>query len=238
MSLGGAPPSTLADVLRYVVALYVAATPAWAQSTAYATSAMVSANGAVFVCYVAGTSDAGAGPSGTGSQADANGVAWFPLIYVGERYLRQEGATPRIVFVPTTRERWGGILDIGSREVASRLQGCDVYVWGAETLADLDRYDDADARLDDMIAAVFIAGAGRITGGDVVREAETNIATFGEEYRWSFVYARQVPCSDRMEAAAMALSLTSQSPTDPDRPLGGTGMSFEESVVTSNPRET
>lgn len=240
MSLGGPPPSTLADVLRYVVKLWAKVAelgPGGLYTTGhtYAVGDIVSSNAAPYVCWAAGTAT-GPGPSGVGSSRDANGVGWRPLIYTGERFDQQEGAPPRLYFRPDPDEKIGPVLDIGGREIASRMQSCDVFVWGAETTADLDRYDAADALLDQAIAAVFTAGAGRITMGDVKRQDETSIDTFGEEYRWRFEYARLVPRSDAFEAAAAALALLSKSPEDPDRPNGGNGLTPVVAVVSANAR--
>jgi hypothetical protein len=236
VSFGGASPSTLADVLRYVVALFAQMYPPWASGTPYAAGTLIGSSGAPWVCYAPGTSAGPAGPSGLASQTDAGGVGWTPLIYVGERYDRQEGATPRLYFRPSPKERMAGVLEIGDRQVASRIQACDVFVWGAETTADLDRYDAADALLDLVIAGVFTAGAGRIAGGDVDRQDGTSIETLGEEYRWHFEYARLVPRSDAIEAAAAALALMSKSPDDPDRPNGGNGLTPQINVVVTNTR--
>lgn len=153
----------------------------------------------------------------------------------GERYLHENGHPPRIVFVRDD-EKVGGVLEIGSNEIGSRSQGCTAYVWGAETTDDGTRYDAADALLDRLMAAVNIAGAGRITPGTVQPMKDTNVETFGEEYRWRFEYARQVPRDATLEAAATALAVLSSSPDDPDRPTGGSGLTFNVDIVPTNAR--
>jgi hypothetical protein len=244
VSLGGPPPSTLADVLRYVVALWakaaeLASGPPFAglytAGHAYSAGDIISSSAVPFVCFAAGTA-VGAGPSGTGSASDVNGVGWRPLIFVGERYEQAEGAPPRIFFVPDKTERAGPILEISARQIASRTQGCDVYVWGSETVVDTDRYDAADALLDEVMSSLFDAAAGRVTWGQIDRQAETSIVTFGEELLLHFDYARLVPRSDVFEAAAAALALTSQSPSDPDRPFGGNGLTPVVQVITQETR--
>lgn len=197
MSLGGPPPSTLSDVLRYVVALYTQA-------------GLVRTNPA--------------DPS-TGTE-----------ILVGERYDQQEGAPPRILFRVTRDGHLGPVFELTGRSVGSWTQGCEVFVWGRETTSDLDRYDDAMARAMQAQAALQIAGVERATFGKVTRGDGTPIVTFGEDYSFRFEYTWAIPRDAVLEAAANALGAISQTPTDPDRPLGPTGNVFSINVVTHNVR--
>ena len=197
MSLGGPPPSTLSDVLRYVAGLYAQA----------------------------GLVRTVPGDPSTGIE-----------IIVGERYDQQEGAPPRLFFRPDKRGKLGPIFEITGRSVGSWTHGCMVYVWGAESATDLDRYDAAEALVMQVQAALQIAGVERSSFGDITREDGTSLVTFGEEYSFRFEYTWAVPRDPALEAAALALGLLSQSPTDPDRPLGPTPQTFTVNVAMSNTR--
>lgn len=65
----------------------------------------------------------------------AYGVLGDPAVfYVGERYLRQEGAPPRIVLV-RGKGKAGGTMRVGDGNVATYAQGFTAYLWGSETPA-------------------------------------------------------------------------------------------------------
>jgi hypothetical protein len=200
VSLGGPAPSTLSDVLRYVVALYTQA-----------------------------------GLVRTNPADPATGIE----ILTGERYDRQEGAPPRLFFRPDKQGRMGPVRELTGRSVGTWTHGCNVYAWGAETAADLDRYDAAIALAMQVRAALHLAVAARGGAFEVVRADETSLVTFGEDYMFRFEYTWDIPRDDALERAALALAQAngySQSPTDPDRPHGPTPQTFSVNVVSQNAR--
>jgi len=197
MSLGGPPPSTLSDVLRYVKALYVQA-----------------------------------GLVRTLPSDPSTGIEFL----VSERYIEQEGSPPRLLFVIDSAGKLGPVYELTGRSVGTWTHGCRVYAWGAESADDIARNDAAMALMMQAQAALQIAGVERATFGDVVREDDTNIVTFGEEYNFRFEYTWSVPRDAALEAAALALGAVSKSPTDPDRPLGHTPQNFSINVVMQNAR--
>lgn len=155
----------------------------------------------------------------------------------GERYRRQDGAPPRIVFEQLAKPgNVGGPLEIGARQSASVTETCLCRVWGAETTADADRYDAAKALAAQLLDGFKIAAPGRLRGAQILREDETSIETFGEEYQLLVSYTWAVPRDEQLRQAATALALVSDSPQDPDRPNGGTGLSFTPAVVVENER--
>ncbi len=155
---------------------------------------------------------------------------------MGERYDGSEGAPPRIFFRPDKRGKMGGVYELTGRSIGTWAHGCNVFVWGAETTGDFARYDAATALAMQVQAALQLAGVERSTFGEVTREDGTSLLTFGEEYAFRFEYVWSVPRDAALEAAALALGATSQSPTDPDRPLGPTPQTFSVNVVMQNNR--
>lgn len=159
-------------------------------------------------------------------------------LLIGERYLREEGAPPRIVFVPTTAGgRLGPPLEIGARQVGSITESVRCYVWGAETSLDVSRYDDAAARCVRLLNAFAASCSGRSTKGAFSRNAGTNIETFGEEYVVELSYTWPVPYDDEIFAAAYATAPSpALSPPNPDQPTGDTGLTFGVAVTLTNER--
>lgn len=160
-------------------------------------------------------------------------------ILTGERYKQQEGASRRILFIPGDG-KIEGAFEISANQIASRASGCEVYVWGLEHEDDLRRYDDADQILEDLVAALQVCAEARLTSllpMTVKRMRDTDINTFGEEYRVEFTYGHEVPRSRAIERAARALFAgQSKSPQDPDRPEGSTGKTFHQVVHVENKR--
>ncbi len=218
----GPPRSTVADVIAAIVYHYAATATrgAWATGTTYAVNDTVSSDGRPYRCFVAGTSDTGAGPAGMGSQRDANGVQWTPTIYVGERYLKQHGAPPRIVIVPSS-----GTIEgpgrIGDGNVARDLEEVRAYLWAAEAADDIARYaaiQDAKDAWTNIVRKVLSA-RGKFETHTVTPTITANVVTFGEDRQLVATYSRGVP----KNAAIWAVAETPISPPDAMRPNGSTG---------------
>lgn len=198
MSTAGAPPSTLDDVITYVIALLVQC----------------------------GEADY--------PHVDGSGLT---EILVGERYLESDGASRRILILPDEpRGKLGGPLEIGARQIGSWTASATFFVWGDEDADDRDRIREARRIVHRLVAALRTAGVGRIEFAGIERLKETNIVTYGEEFRLEASYAWQIPRDDAIELAAQALITGgldySQAPPDPDRPNGGTGRDFATGSVT------
>jgi len=223
----GPPRSTVADALALIVAHYAATASrgAWAAATVYAAGDTVSSDGRVYVCFAGGTSNTLA-PFGMGSQRDANGVGWTPLVYVGERYLKQTGAPPRIVIVPGNGEL-GGPRTMGAGNVAQDTEEIRAFLWAAEVADDLARYAAIENAKDIWINIVRKLMPGRSEIRTVNPTITANIVTFGEDRQMIVRYGRDVP----RDAAIWNVAITPISPPDPDRPQGDTGYEFE--VTTS-----
>jgi len=243
MSYGGETPSTLSDVLRYVVALYVEIGPAHATGTTYAAGATVAANGRVYTCHAGGV--AAEAPSGPGSYVDANGVGWYPLFYSGDRFDAQEGAPPRIYFRRSKAAgSVGPVLEIGSRQIGSFGESVIAHIWGAESESDDEaRYDNALAMGARLMAAFNAAGVGRLTLVRMERDSQTSVVTFGEQYQLEVGYVWAIPRDEAIEIAARALAQAAedagefpQSPPDPDRPNGPSTVTFQNQIVMENER--
>lgn len=153
-------------------------------------------------------------------------------IYIGERYLKEEGAPPRIVFVRADAESNGGIA-AGARQVAGISESVDCYIWGAEGTTDLDRCRDAEARWHRLLNALKASAPGRLKGRRRSRLRGTNVVTYGEEFVWTIEYTYAVPEDEAIWAQAYALAPNpAQSPPNPDKPDGDTGAVFGVGTVT------
>lgn len=159
-------------------------------------------------------------------------------LLVGERYLGEEGGANRIVFVPTAAGgQLGGPLEIGARQVGSITESVRCYVWGAETVADVSRYDDAAAKCVRLLNCFAASCPGRNTKGAFRRLAETNVVTYGEEYVVELSYTWPVPYDDQVFAAAYAAAPNPPlSPANPDQPNGSTGLTFSVTPTLANTR--
>lgn len=219
----GPPRSTVADAIAAIVYHYAATATrgAWATSTSYAAGDTVSADGRVYVCYAPGASDTGSGPAGMGSQLDENGVGWTPLVYVGERYLRQHGAPPRIVIVPGD-----GTLEgpgrVGDGNVARDVEEIRAYLWAGEASDDIARYAAIEAAKDAWINILRKVIGGRVQHRTVNPTINANVVSFGEDRQLVATYSRGVP----RDAAIWAVEQTPITPPDPMRPNGDNGLSY------------
>ena len=228
----GPPRSTVADVIGEIVRHYAATASRgpYATGTSYAAGDTVASDSRVYVCFAPGTST-GSGPAGMGSQRDANGVGWTPLVYVGERYLRQHGAPPRIVIVQGSGEE-SGPGRVGDGNIARKTAQIVAYLWAAESADDLVRYAAIEAAEDAWSNTVGKVIPGRSVRRTVNPTITANIVTFGEDRQFIVDYSRGVP----RDAAIWAVPVTPISPPDPMRPNGDTGYdvpTFEPTTVGS-----
>lgn len=231
MSRAGAPPRTVADLLRAINTLwtYRADCPAWASSTTYAVGDMVSSGGAVYQCHAGGT--AAQAPSSEGSFRDSAGLVWYPLFFVGERHLDMEGAPRRAVFVPTGGQI-GGVLNVGAREVTADAADVEVYIWGRESGPSLDRYDDALAFQDEIIEAIWGLAVGYKTSGRYERSDARKVVTYGEQLRFTFTYQRFVSRTAVLQDAIATYGpIYRRGSIDPDRPNGATSLVLKPTLV-------
>lgn len=157
------------------------------------------------------------------------GIEWLD----GERYRGQEGAPPRITFEETapSGSNIGPPIEIGGRQSASLTETVVCRVWGADTTADGDRYRAAKAMAMQLLDAFICTAEGRIFGAQILREDQTNIETFGEEYQLVLSYKWAVPYDNTIRLAAEALGRTSGLP-DPDRGNGATTLTFPSPTAT------
>jgi len=166
-----------------------------------------------------------------GYARDANANPSGIEILIGERYLKEEGAPPRLVMVRTNGKA-GGPLRVGDGNLGSWAQGFTAYLWGAETVDDATRYDAQDALADQVVNAVRRVMPGRCEISTINPLVDTNIVTFGEELQLLVRYTRSVP----RDAAIWAIPTTPISPPDPMRPQGDTGKTFQLDVTTNGAR--
>lgn len=153
------------------------------------------------------------------------------VFFTGERHLESEGAPGRVIFVPVKDlSTLGPPREIGARQIGTIREAARCYVWGFEA-ADVDRYTDAHRRLMRLMAALKAAAPGRLLMGPLERGDETDIVTYGEEYRAVIGYEWAVPQDRAIARAALALGGPPKLPPDPDRPEGDTGFSFVTKTI-------
>lgn len=150
-------------------------------------------------------------------------------VLIGERYLRQDGAPPRLVMVRRGGSS-GAPLRVGDGNVARWAQSFSCYLWGAEADDDADRYDAQDALVDRIVNAIRTCVPGRAEIASVDLLDATNVVTFGEELQLSVTYTRSVP----RDAAIWAVPRTPVPTLDPMRPQGDTGTTVSVSVAVSD----
>lgn len=183
--------------------------------------------------YAQPTAAAPAGLLRTNPKDPSTGIEML----TGERYRKQNGAPPRIVFEQLPQAgKIGPVLEIGARESFSVTETCLARVWGRETTAQPDRYDAAKTLAMQLLDGFKLAAPGYLTGASILREDQTNIETFGEEYQLLVSYTWAVPRDEALRQAAVALALFSDTPQDIDRPNGGTGDTFVIDVIPQNTR--
>jgi hypothetical protein len=223
----GPPRSTVADAIASIVYHYrsIATRGAYAANASYAVNDTVSSDGRVYRCFVAGTST-GPGPTGMGSQRDGNGVGWTPLVYVGERYLKQHGAPPRIVIVPGNGA--GGdaattsVKRIGDGNISHYAADVTAYLWAAESNDDLARYTAIEDAIDAFINCLNKVATGRKTVRVINPTITANIVTFGEDRQIVASYQRGVP----RDAAIWDVPVEPAPTLDIMRPNGDLGTEY------------
>jgi hypothetical protein len=159
-------------------------------------------------------------------------------IMVGKQYLADfgMGTGPRILFVPDPKGEAGAVLEIGSREVASRTIACAVYVRGAEDGTDEGRYEAAYQLSARVLNALAGLAPGRVMRGKAPQSADpVAVDAYGADDSWGFRYSFAVFVDQPVYQAA-ATAAPSLSPPDPDRLNGGSGLVFTQNVVTENTR--
>lgn len=228
----GGARSTVADALALIIAHYaaVASRGAYAAGQTYAVGDQVVSDGRVYTCFKGGVS-AGTGPSGMGSQArtSGDGIGWTPFVYIGERYLKQHGAPPRIVVVPGAGEI-GAPNSKGGGDVAKDVEEIRAYLWASENTDDLARYAAIEDMKDRWINVIRKIMPGRAEIRTVNPTLVSNVVTFGEDRQIVTRYERQVP----RDAAIWKVPVVAISPPDAMRPQGNTGDTFDV-VITPDP---
>lgn len=176
--------------------------------------------------------------AGAGYTRDPNTNPGGIEILIGERYLREEGAPPRLVMVRGTGESGANPAAsptpkrIGDGNIAQWGQSFTCYLWGAETVDDATRYDAQDVLADQVVNAVAKVMPGRAKVTTINPLLETNIVTFGEELQLVVTYTRGVPRS----GAIWAVATPPQPTLDTMRPNGSTGDTETLSMTTDGSR--
>lgn len=143
------------------------------------------------------------------------------VFYIGEEYLKTEGAPGRIILVRGGGKA-GGPQTFGAGNVATFAQSFTAYVWGAEAADRLARYTAVDAMVDRYVNALRKIIPGRCEIRTIDPAVETNVVTFGEELQVVAVYSRPIP----RDAAIWDVPITPVSPPDAMRPNGDTGLEY------------
>jgi hypothetical protein len=142
---------------------------------------------------------------------------------IGERYEQQDGVPPRIFALVNQDGKLSGPNKLGAGFIAGITERCTFLIWGAETVADGDRYRAAKAVMVRLINAILASAPARAFGMRITRSDTPKIVTYGEEYQLSIDYFWSVP----RDAAIWNVPITAVAPPDPDRPHGDTGYTFE-----------
>jgi hypothetical protein len=153
-------------------------------------------------------------------------------ILCGERYLAQEGASNRVLFL-IVDGTWTGAPKIGAKMIGAVNDGCLVYIWGPETSDDFARYDAANVLRARFLNAMHRVAPGRITPGAVNRLRGTNELTYGEEYSLAFTYREDITAAKSI-AMLPPVEGVPTSPPDPLQPPG-TPASIITTVITVSP---
>lgn len=230
----GPPRSTVADAIAAIVYHYAATASrgAWAPSTSYVVDDSVSSDGRLYRCFTPGTSNTGSGPAGMGSQRDAGGVGWTPVLYIGERYLKQAGAPPRIVIIPgdgKIGDAAPGPKRIGDGNTTVYAADFIAYLWAAEASDDLARYGAIESAIDRFANVMKKIAPGHHTLATVSPIITANVVTFGEDRQIRVTYTRGVP----RDAAIWDVPVAPQPTLDPARPNGDTGTTFVVDPTTA-----
>lgn len=160
-------------------------------------------------------------------------------VMIGKQYLeRGIGAGPRVVFAPHPAGKWGAVNELNSGHVGGIASSCNVYIRGAETGDDATRFDAAEILAERVMTALRWAGAGgRIEGGEFSDDSPVSVDAYGADIALSFTYYRGAPIDTAVrDAYRKGLITPGASPPDRDRPNGGNGNTYQQTVTTDNER--
>lgn len=150
-------------------------------------------------------------------------------VLVGERHAPEIAAPPRIVLV-----RAGGKVTGTGRtdtNIARFDQGVRAYLWGAETVDDIQRYAAVDAMFDRLVNILRALAPGRIEIS-VVDLSDASVETFGEHLQVLATWSRGVP----RDAVVWRAPVAPKPTPDPMAPNGDTGDTFEIEPTTNGSR--
>lgn len=155
-----------------------------------------------------------------------------PLL-IGERHLPEIDCTPRVVFVLTLDGgNIGPVPKIGAGYVAGITETIKCYVWGAETVEDVERYREAHLITIRILNCFKRTTPGRLTG-KVYKRDKASEQTYGENYQLTVSYTWGVPTDDAI------FRVTSETPgaqpPSPDQPNGSTGANFDVVPILAEP---
>lgn len=158
-------------------------------------------------------------------------------ILVGKAYLDRVGSPDaRVLFVPETKGKIDAAYEMGGP--ASITHGCDIYVRGAESGDDIERFRSAYALADRVVSVLAAAASGRIEWGTHEDESPTDVDAFGAELVLSFSYTRDVwHDTTRWELPAADASAASAQPAIPPG-VPGTIDSIDVTTEPVDPEET
>jgi hypothetical protein len=145
-------------------------------------------------------------------------------LYQGEKYLKQNEAPNRVIFVVGDGV-WMGAPKLAAKLVGAVSDSCTAFIWGAETSDDWTRNNAALALRRRLIGALHRVAPGRIMPGAVERLRDTNLLTYGEEYRLTFTYREDIPVVKSIALLPAPDGVTS--PPNPLKPNGDTGLELE-----------
>lgn len=121
-------------------------------------------------------------------------------ILIGEKFVNDEGAGNRVVFVPLVDV---GVaksapirLDVGGR--ATLEFGCDAYVWGIESSDETTKHRSALGILHNIIITLPDVSGDRVFLVAAGRTLEPNEVDYGHQYRLSFYLLYQVDASTNL----------------------------------------
>lgn len=154
-------------------------------------------------------------------------------VFFGKRYVTQEDAPRRVVFVPDARGRWSRDYTIGGAGkgyVGGTALGCWVYIWGkpADNGDDFESTRDADALLALVINAIGRAAPGVVDGDQLGDAGQPEDDAYGFAYKLRFVLNQGV----QRDARISSLKNTPADPVSPPDPQRPPGTSSATDVAT------
>lgn len=136
-------------------------------------------------------------------------------IMVGRQYLENfgVGSPPRVLFVPEPAGKVTSAIEMGC--VCAIEHSCSVYVRAAESGEDLQRFRNAYALADKVLACLAVAASGRWAGGAYADSSPDGDDGYGAEVTFSFTYKRDVRASAARWALPPAAADTSDAVQQP-----------------------